>query len=148
MTKDVFVTIKGLQVSSQMEPDPIEIVALGEYYEQKGKKYIKFDEVVDGMEGQIRNMIKISPTCMEVTKKGLTNAHMVFEENKKNRSFYYTPFGDFSIGIMGKSIETNETENELKVKVTYELDMNYEHMADCTINIDVKSKGQGEISLS
>lgn len=148
MTKDVFVTLKGLQVSDQADDGTVEIVAVGEYYEKKDKKYIMYEEVVEGLEGKIKNIIKLSPTCMEVTKKGLTNTHMVFEENKKNMTYYNTPFGEFSLGIFGKEIEINESEDEMQVRVSYELDMNYEHVADCTISLGVKSRSQGGISLT
>ena len=91
MDKEVFITLKGLQISEQTQPGVVEIVALGEYYEKNDKKYIIYDEVVDGMEGKIKNIIKLSPTCMEVTKKGLTNAHMVFESTARLRGRRSTP---------------------------------------------------------
>ena len=84
MDKEVLITLKGLQINEPVDTGVVEIVALGEYYEKNDKKYIIYEEVVEGMEGKIKNIIKLSPTCMEVTKKGLTNTHMVFEENKKN----------------------------------------------------------------
>lgn len=148
MDKEVFITLKGLQISEQTQPGVVEIVALGEYYEKNDKKYIIYDEVVDGMEGKIKNIIKLSPTCMEVTKKGLTNAHMVFEANKKNLTVYNTPFGAFSLGILARGIDIDETDDAMNVKVDYELDMNYEHVADCTISLGIQSKNQGGLSLS
>ena len=148
MDKEVFVTLKGLQISEQTQPGAVEIVALGEYYEKNNKKYIIYDEVVEGMEGKIKNIIKLSPTCMEVTKKVLTNAHMVFEENKKNLTVYNTPFGAFSLGILATGIDIDETEDAMNVQVNYELDMNYEHVADCTISLGIQSKNQGGLSLS
>ena len=117
MEKEVFVTLKGLQISEQTQPGVIEIVALGEYYEKNDKKYIIYDEGVDGMEGKIKNIIKLSPTCMEVTKKGLTNTHMVFEENKKNLTVYNTPFGAFSLGILATGIYIDETDDAMNVQV-------------------------------
>lgn len=148
MDKEVFVTLKGLQINEPVDAGAVEIVALGEYYEKNDKKYIIYEEVVEGMEGKIKNIIKLSPTCMEVTKKGLTNTHMVFEENKKNLTVYNTPFGAFSLGIMAKGIDINEKDDSMSVKVEYELDMNYEHIADCTISLGVQSKNLGSLSLS
>lgn len=147
MTKEVFVSLKGLQINDQADDGNVEIVALGEYYEKKGKIYIIYEEVVEGLDGKIKNMIKLTPTCMEVTKKGLTNTHMVFEESKKNFTYYNTPFGEFSLGIFGKKIDIEKQEDLLNVKVSYELEMNYEHVADCTIHLEVKSKTEGAISL-
>ena len=148
MDKEVLITLKGLQINEPVDTGVVEIVALGEYYEKNDKKYIIYEEVVEGMEGKIKNIIKLSPTCMEVTKKGLTNTHMVFEENKKNLTVYNTPFGAFSLGIMAKGIDIDENDDSMSVKVEYELDMNYEHVADCTISLGIRSKNQGNIRLS
>ena len=148
MDKEVLITLKGLQINEPVDTGVVEIVALGEYYEKNDKKYIIYEEVVEGMEGKIKNIIKLSPTCMEVTKKGLTNTHMVFEENKKNLTVYNTPFGAFSLGIMAKGIDIDENDDSMSVKVEYELDMNYEHVADCTISLGVQSKNLGSLSLS
>ena len=148
MDKEVLITLKGLQINEPIDTGVVEIVALGEYYEKNDKKYIIYEEVVEGMEGKIKNIIKLSPTCMEVTKKGLTNTHMVFEENKKNLTVYNTPFGAFSLGIMAKGIDIDEQDDSMSVKVEYELDMNYEHVADCTISLGVQSKNLGSLSLS
>ncbi|MBR4754523.1 MAG: DUF1934 domain-containing protein [Lachnospiraceae bacterium] len=148
MDKEVLITLKGLQINEPVDTGVVEIVALGEYYEKNDKKYIIYEEVVEGMEGKIKNIIKLSPTCMEVTKKGLTNTHMVFEENKKNLTVYNTPFGAFSLGIMAKGIDIDEQDDSMSVKVEYELDMNYEHVADCTISLGVQSKNLGSLSLS
>ena len=148
MDKEVLITLKGLQINEPVDTGVVEIVALGEYYEKNDKKYIIYEEVVEGMEGKIKNIIKLSPTCMEVTKIGLTNTHMVFEENKKNLTVYNTPFGAFSLGIMAKGIDIDEQDDSMSVKVEYELDMNYEHVADCTISLGVQSKNLGSLSLS
>ena len=148
MDKEVLITLKGLQINEPVDTGVVEIVALGEYYEKNDKKYIIYEEVVEGMEGKIKNIIKLSPTCMEVTKKGLTNTHMVFEENKKNLTVYNTPFGAFSLGIMAKGIDIDEQDDSMSVKVEYELDMNYEHVADCSISLGIQSKNLGSLSLS
>lgn len=147
MNKEVFVTLKGLQFNEQLESDKIEVVTLGEYYDKNNKKYIIFEEVVEGVEDKIKTMIKLSPTVMEVTKKGLTSAHMVFEVDKKNYTVYRTMFGEIQIGIQTKSIEIDEAEDEMTVKVDYELEMNCEHVASCSINLNVSSKSEGKISL-
>ena len=39
------------------------------------------------------------------------------------------------------SIEVKETEDEIRAEVKYALDVNYEFVGDCHINIAVKKKG-------
>ena len=72
---------------------------------------------------------------------------MVFEKDKKNVSYYYTPFGNLLIGIDAKTIQVDESELDINVKVNYGLEINYEHVADCHITVDVKSKEARDFKL-
>ena len=147
MTKDVLVAIKGLQFSSGEEPDNIEIINSGEYYMKNGKHYILYEEVSEGFDKTTKNMIKLSDGFCSVSKKGLVNVNMLFEENKKNLTNYATPFGNIMIGIDTQSVKVTEEDDSLNVLVDYALEANYEHLAHCKLTIEVKNKASG-ISLS
>ena len=41
MTKDVIVTISGLQFAQETETEPVEIVTAGSYYKKNGKHFMK-----------------------------------------------------------------------------------------------------------
>lgn len=150
MTKEVLLTVSGLQFAAQgeEESEPIEVITAGDYYKKNGKHYILYDEVMEGFEGNTRNVVKITDDYLDITKKGVSNVHMVFEKNKKNVSYYYTPFGSILIGINAKSVDINETEENIDVKVKYNLEVNYEHLADCTITMNIKSKEAKDFSLA
>ena len=47
-----------------------------------------------------------------------------------------------------KSVDVRETENDIDVKVNYELEVNYEHMADCCITMNIKSKDAGDFRIT
>lgn len=150
MTKDVLLTISGLQFAAQgdEEAEPVEVITAGDYYKKNGKHYILYDEVMEGFAGTTKNVIKITDDSLDITKKGVSNVHMIFEKNKKNVSYYYTPFGSILIGIDAKSVDINETEQNIDVKVKYNLEVNYEHLADCSITMNIKSKEAGDFSLA
>ena len=59
MTKDVLVTVKGLQSIEAGEPEEVEMVSRGDYYYKNGHHYIFFDEVVEGFTESTRNSIKV-----------------------------------------------------------------------------------------
>lgn len=150
MTKDVLLSISGLQFAAQDEEDatPVEVITAGDYYKKNGKHYILYDEVTEGYEGNTRNIIKLTEDSLDITKKGVSNVHMIFEKNKKNVSYYNTPFGSLLIGIDAKSVDIAETDDNIDVKVKYNLEVNYEHLADCSIVMNIKSKESGEFTLS
>lgn len=147
MTKDILVSISGLQMSPDSESDTVEVIAPGEYYLRNGKHFILYDEAIDGQTETIKNIVKMSPDCVEVTKKGPASIHMIFEKNKKNVTYYYTPFGSLHIGIDTQKIVLTETEDNIRAEVDYSLDINYEHVANCHIVIDAKEKGKNSFKL-
>ena len=147
MTKDILVSIRGLQSMGEASEDEVEVIIPGKYYKRGDMHYIQYDEVSEGMEGTTKNLIKLKENCMEVTKKGLTNTHMVFEEQKKNKTYYDTPFGNLLVGIAATSVSMQETEEQIAVKVDYALEINYEHLADCTIDVTVWPKSGSQTHL-
>lgn len=112
MTKDVLLSISGLQFAAKDEEDiePVEMITAGDYYKKNGKHYILYDEVMEGFDGNTKNIIKLTEDSLDITKKGISNVHMVFEKNKKNVSYYNTPFGSLLIGIDAKSVDIAETD--------------------------------------
>jgi len=148
MTSDIILTIKGLQFTGEMEEEQLEVVTSGRYYEKDGKHYIKYDEVMEGIDGTVKNLIKINANGIEVTKRGqLTNVHMVFEENKKNMTYYDTPYGNLLIGIAATNFNVNTQQDRIDIQVDYALEINYEYLVDCTIQMNIISKNNRQAQL-
>lgn len=148
MTKEVIVSISGLQFAEDGTNEPVEVITAGDYYNKNGKHYIVYDEVMEGFEGTTKNRIKLADDLLDITKKGISNVHMIFEKDKKNLTYYYTPFGSILIGIDAKQIEIKEEEHNIDVTVDYELEVNYEHLADCKIHMNIRSKEAGDFRIS
>ena len=153
MTKDVLVSISGMHMGiTEPQPDegdePIEVVTPASYYCRNGKHYIIYDEVMEGMAGTIRNKIKITgDASVEIMKSGVSGTHMVFEKNKKNLTYYKTPYGQMLIGINTKNMKVSVSEDNIDVLVDYELDVNHEPLADCKIRMNITSKNIGDFSV-
>ena len=148
MNKDVLIHVRGLQM---METDdaqePIEIVVPGQYYFRNGSHYLRYEEMLDDTAETTVNYIKMSPNGVEVRKQGQVNVHMVFEEGKKNKSFYNTPYGTLQMGISATGLELKESEDGIQMKVDYALDMNEEHVADCYLTVQAQSKDSADFVL-
>lgn len=148
MNKDVLIHVRGLQM---METDdaqePIEIVVPGQYYFRNGSHYLRYEEMLDDTAETTVNYIKISPNGVEVRKQGQVNVHMVFEEGKKNKTFYNTPYGTLQMGISATGLELKESEDGIQMKVDYALDMNEEHVADCYLTVQAQSKDSADFVL-
>ena len=120
MTKEIRVSVLGTQFD--IDPDePVELITFGDYYHKNGKHYILYDEI-DIEEGEnIKNRIKIGDGKIEVVKSGTTNGQLIFEAGKNHM------------------IEMIEEDDHIQAKVRYSLEMNYSHVSECEIVIDVKS---------
>ena len=148
MTKEVMLRISGVHFpDGQEEKEEMELVTSGSYFEKDGRRYIKYDEVQEDSNEVIRNLMKIEENSLELTRRGMTNVHMVFEENKKNITYYNTPFGNLFIGIDAEKIQVEESEENINVNVAYALEANYEHLADCRIQMNIKSKDARDFKL-
>lgn len=156
MTKDVLVSISGKHIDIMNDPakgyetgdDEIEVVTPANYYCRNGKHYIIYDEVLEGMAGTVRNKIKITGTdAVEIMKSGLSSSHMVFEKNKKNLTYYKTPYGQVLVGVNTRNMEIRVEDDKIGVQVDYELDVNHEPLADCKIKMNIISKGSRDFSV-
>ncbi|WP_167957117.1 DUF1934 domain-containing protein [Anaerosporobacter faecicola] len=139
MTKDVLVTIAGLQFEIDSE-EPIEVITTGQYFLKNEKHYILYDEILDDTKEVCKNRIKIGKDSVEILKSGASNVHMVFETNKKNLTYYNTPFGSLLIGIDTTKIACKEKEEEIELYIEYGLEVNYSHVSDCKITVRIAAK--------
>ena len=141
MDKEVLIHVSGLQtMDAEGDQEPIEIVVPGEYYFRNGSHYLRYEEILEDFAEPTINYIKISPKGMEVRKKGVVNVHMVFEQGKKNMTYYTTPYGTIEMGIAATNLNLEENDSGLNMKVDYALDMNQEHVADCYLAIKAQPK--------
>ena len=58
MTKDVLITVKGMQaIDAGEKPEEVEVVAKGDYYYRNGHHFICYEEVQEGYDTITKNMI-------------------------------------------------------------------------------------------
>lgn len=143
MTKEVMVSISGLQFADQddhEEQEAIEMVHIGEYYRRNGAHYILFDELFEGIPGPVKNVIKIRGNCLEVQKRGPVTASLIFEEGRTQRSTYAVPYGSFLVDVCTIGVRITETEERLEATAAYALEINGAHCADCDIRVTVQPR--------
>lgn len=139
MTRDVIVSIKGLQMMGPENEDMVEVICAGVYQEQDGCQIIQYEEA-DEENQEINNVtLVIGEGHVELRKTGATKVHMIFEEKQKTTSTYHTRFGDLLMGLDTTRIVKYEEEDGIGLKLHYGLEINYNFVADCNILIKVIS---------
>lgn len=140
MDKDVWVSVEGLQFGTGPEAESIEIMTPGSYYRKKDHHFVLYDEVMEGSDEITKNVVKFDGDMLTISKSGFTNVEMVFEKNKRNMTNYVTPYGSLIVGIDTDRIDIRENEDSINIDIDYALDVNYEHLANCRIKMEIKNQ--------
>ena len=77
MTKDVLITIRGVHTVDEEDND-VEMIVRGDYYQKNGKHYVLYEELIEGFKEPVKNIIKITPTSMDITEKCFLLQHTVW----------------------------------------------------------------------
>ena len=84
MTKDVVVSLKGLQLAPDQQSDAVEVIAPGEYYIRNNKHYVLFGGDNGGGDPDTQKVcLNFNDNYLEFTRKGPMSVHMIFEKGKK-----------------------------------------------------------------
>ena len=147
MAEKVLFSIKGLHTVSDMpegEPEEIEVMNVAEYYFKNNTHYVMYEEILDGTTAPTRNLVKIKPNSVEITRKGEVNTRMYFEAGKCDHTAYYTPEGQINMGMDTHRVLLTEEENEIRARISYAMLVNYQPMADCEICLRITKTDQNE----
>jgi fibronectin type 3 domain-containing protein len=107
----------------------------------EGKPVLSWNPVAGAAsyEVQVSTKSKSGYTTLAVVE---TNT-VIHEAAASGKTYYYK-----IRAIDAKGVAVEETEDHIRASVSYELEMNYEKMADCEIRIDIRSKDAGNFQLA
>lgn len=137
MTKDVIVTVSGLDIDSE-EAESVEIVTKGKYLKKGDHRIVRFEEVVEAV-GITKNTVRFGEDHAEVSRTGAMEMYLYFYPGKKTSSDYSTPYGTMLVGINTTRYKLTENPDDINIGIGYELSVNHEFLANCTININIRS---------
>lgn len=142
MTKDVWISIESLQKTEDQQSDKIEVISPGSYYKKNGRNYVLYEEIMEEEGIFTKNTLRFDDNMVSITKRGDVNVEMLFEKNKRNMTNYVTTYGTLLVGIEASKVEVRENEDVISILIEYSLDVNYEHLYDCIINITIRSNNE------
>lgn len=85
-------------------------------------------------------MIKIGVDSVDLSKKGASGVHMMFQRDKKTRTSYQTPYGSLMLGFDSKVIRVLESEDTIHLNLEYDLEVEEEHLSECSLTLKVQAK--------
>lgn len=138
MDNNVIIRISGLQ-KVEDTGDNVEMLATGKYYIKNNKHYLMYDEIDEDSGIKTKNTIKFNETSAEVMRKGMVNGKLVFSKGDNNQSLYSTPYGDLLVEIFTKDVKLNHQQDNISLKIDYELYANNSKVSDSEIEIDINN---------
>ena len=147
MQKDVIIFMGNHQTGGAVEEDRMQLVTAGEYHWKNGKHYVIYEEISEDGKKKARNTIKMYDGGAEILKSGESSIHMVFGLHKKTFSYYDMPYGKMMVGLETNGIDLIEEEDMILLRLNYRLEVEYQHMANCQVEIRVESKDYCNIKL-
>ena len=136
MNNNVVIKISGLQVVENTG-DNVEVIAMGKHYIKNNKHYLLYDEIDEESGITTKNTIKFNEDSAEVMRKGIINGKLVFSKGNNNQSLYSTPYGDLLVEVLTKNIALKHEEENVNLKIDYELYANNSKVSDSKIEIDI-----------
>ncbi|MDD6715117.1 MAG: DUF1934 domain-containing protein [Firmicutes bacterium] len=135
MTRNVIITVTGTHETDGIKQEPVVTTANGRHFVQNGKHYLLYDEMTDGADGVVKNVVKFNEQMLEVTKKGALESKMTFEKGKMNITHYKTPAGILELGMTAKQIVMTQSRARVEIRVDYELHAGGRKVQDSTVII-------------
>lgn len=124
--KDVVITIRSAQNYHGGENDCIEFTTDGKYsFGKSGAAFSYQESALTGLEGT-KTTFLIRPESITINREGKLTSRMVFEEGKKHRFLYQTPYGAATMGLETHFIRSalNEQGGELEILYSTDLEHN------------------------
>jgi uncharacterized beta-barrel protein YwiB (DUF1934 family) len=141
MTRDVLVSLKGLQIYlGEDEQSNIEKIVDGRYYYKNGKHYVFYEEILTDTGEKIKSQLMFHRETFSLIRKGAFSMHMVFQKGQKNFTSYKTPFGDILLGIYTTTLDFQDDGKCMKIDTLYDLEINYTNIAQCNLAVQITAK--------
>lgn len=140
MTKDVLVSVSGIQYFEKMDVEKIETTVPGCYYKKKDKHYVVFEENYQDGSEPVKTLAKFDDKRVMITKNGEITTNLDFEEGKQMRSSYVTRYGTIMLETDTKSLKVYETDSEIRIELLYTMAMDDKPYADCELSMIIKAK--------
>lgn len=138
--KKVLIKIKGTQ-GLDGEESVIELVTEG-LLKQFDNDYIitySEDETVEGSKTKTQLTVKSDKTVI-LERRGALTSRLLITEGERNCCLYAIPQGSLTLGIYGKEVKADLTENGGTVKMIYTIDANLEHLSENKVEISVEER--------
>ena len=125
MDKKALIKVVGKQRFGD-DKDKIELTTIGTFEETNDCFILRYDEESEAPGARIKTTLSISKDekTVQLMREGKSGSLLIIERSKRNLCNYPTDFGDILMGIYGKNIEHDCSENGGRFNFDYDIDVN------------------------
>lgn len=136
---NAIITIKSIQFDGT-ERNTTEVITEGCFKKTAEGYEIDYKETdATGFQGSNTKLLH-SQGKLQLIRTGSANSDLLIESNKKNYCLYGTPYGELTVGILGKEVNSLISSKGGKISANYVLDINSAYVGDYEIELTVKLK--------
>lgn len=135
--EEVLIEIKSIQKVGDQE-DNVDVIARGFHTAENGEHFIEYEEFDSETDDKTKSSIRFKEGRAEVVRKGNMTGNLTFDVGEKNETTYSTPFGDLNMDIITNNIEIDEGDQQINLKIVYELYAQNEKVSDHTVDVSIK----------
>jgi len=141
MTEDVLVTISGKHLLGG-ESEDVELLVPGRYRRtEDGGHEIYYEEPLDDTGFGTENTLRIDAGSMCIEKHGACTAELRFLNSvQRTLCEYRTPYGVFMIGIKTSDLRIDVSEDCIRAKAVYAMDVEEEFLKDCEMEVEIRAR--------
>lgn len=123
MSKDVIISVKGVQVDNDNDENTLELITEGKFYQKGNNYYISYKESeVTGMQGTTTTL-KVGDGVVTLMRFGKVNSQFVFQKGQKHISSYETENGNFTIGVYANQVDIDIDDKGGEIRVGYQVEI-------------------------
>ncbi len=138
LTKNVMISITGLQEYENAEKDAIELTTAGALTKIPGGYQLSYEEsALTGMEGTLTSF-EISPNRVVLTRTGQLNSEMVFEKGVRHLSLYSTPMGSLEVGVAARKVHSTINDQGGELVINYAIDIDHQLAGENSFSLKVR----------
>ncbi len=123
MSKNVIISVKGIQTDIEKDTNTLELITEGKYYQKGSNYYITYKESeVTGMLGTTTTL-KVGDGIVSLMRFGKVNSQFVFQKGLKHISSYETEYGNYTIGVYADNVEISINDAGGEIRVGYQIEI-------------------------
>ena len=140
MKEDYLVTVVTRQ-EIEGERDLLEVTTHGHLEDEKDSYTLIYTEQEeDGSESTTK--LQVNSSSVTVNREGSIATYMIIEKDVRNLSHHVTPYGSFSMGVCGKEIISEMTDEGANLRFSYATDIENNPLGFIEFDITARKKSK------